>query len=413
MVRLISYVVGLGFAFVLLLALWGSVSDRIANPPQPTAAGWVQEKLEASTGSHLLNADLASNSAITGHFDRRQAQRGFQVFKEVCSACHSLRLLAFRDLEKIGYSAPEVKAIANQWQIEQPSPNPDTGENAIARLDHFQEVQLVGRLHRVAVHDMERITASGLMQPGQGPPRAADGVEGAPAQGIELRLGLSQVLPRDLARALGRVLGEILQRQPAQRHGHALADGGAVDVDEFERAAAEIADHAVGGVESGDDAERRQLGLAPAGEEFDRSAAGGLGVPEELGPVGRVARGGGGERVDLARLDRVAEHPEAGQRLERARHRLVGEPPGGEDVAAESAQDLLVVERRRRPAHPLVGDEAHRVRAAVDDRDRAARRPHRRGLRLAQAGLLRRTSAFGLDCFEDLPRPDRLGLVMK
>ena len=140
MVRLISYVVGLGFAFVLLLALWGSVAGVIQDPPQPNAAGFVADRLHETTGTHLLPAGLVSNSAITGHYDRRQLQRGFQVYKEVCSACHSLRLVAFRDLQQLGYTAPEVKAIANQWQIEQPSPNPDTGENATRKnipSDHF------------------------------------------------------------------------------------------------------------------------------------------------------------------------------------------------------------------------------------------------------------------------------------
>ncbi len=140
MVRLISYVVGLGFAFVLLLALWGSVAGVIKDPPAPTAAGFVQERLEESTGSHLLPAGLASNSALTGRFDRRQLQRGFQVYKEVCSACHSLRLVAFRDLAQLGYTAPEVKAIATQWQIEQPGVNPDTGEAQTHKnlpSDHF------------------------------------------------------------------------------------------------------------------------------------------------------------------------------------------------------------------------------------------------------------------------------------
>ena len=130
MVRLISYVVGLGFAFVLLLALWSSVTGVLQDPPAPTAAGAVQEKLEATTGYHVLPAGLSSNSAITGRYDRRQLQRGFQVYKEVCAACHSLSLVAFRDLRQLGYTPAEVKAIANQWAIEQPSPNPDTGENA-------------------------------------------------------------------------------------------------------------------------------------------------------------------------------------------------------------------------------------------------------------------------------------------
>ncbi len=75
-----------------------------------------------------------------GKFDNRQLQRGFQVFKEVCSARHSLHLVSFRDLQKIGYSEAQVKAIANQWVIEQPSINPDTGEPATRKnipSDHF------------------------------------------------------------------------------------------------------------------------------------------------------------------------------------------------------------------------------------------------------------------------------------
>ena len=131
MVRLISYVVGLGFAFVLLLALWSSVSGVITDPPAATAEGRFHE--------HPLDAGISS-AGIVGTFDRRQLQRGFQVYKEVCSACHSLRLVAFRDLQQIGYTAPEVKAIANQWQIEQPGTNPDTGEAATRKnlpSDHF------------------------------------------------------------------------------------------------------------------------------------------------------------------------------------------------------------------------------------------------------------------------------------
>ena len=53
--------------------------------------------------------------------------------------------------------------------------------------------------------------------------------------------------------------------------------------------------------------------------------------------------------------------------------RVLVEPAGRGDVAAEAAEHLLVVDRRRRARQALVGDEAHRVRADVDDRDRAAR----------------------------------------
>jgi ubiquinol-cytochrome c reductase cytochrome c1 subunit len=47
-----------------------------------------------------------------GTYDRAAAQRGFQVYNEVCSACHSMRLLSFRNLEGIGLTPEQVRAIA-------------------------------------------------------------------------------------------------------------------------------------------------------------------------------------------------------------------------------------------------------------------------------------------------------------
>ena len=76
-----------------------------------------------------MATQLASNGPF-GKYDRQQLQRGFQVYKEVCSACHSLHLVAFRDLRQLGYTEAEVKAIANQWTTEVPSINPETGEPA-------------------------------------------------------------------------------------------------------------------------------------------------------------------------------------------------------------------------------------------------------------------------------------------
>jgi ubiquinol-cytochrome c reductase cytochrome c1 subunit len=52
-----------------------------------------------------------------GHVDKQAAQRGFQVYKEVCSACHSLNRVAFRNLEDIGFSEAEVKALAATYQV--------------------------------------------------------------------------------------------------------------------------------------------------------------------------------------------------------------------------------------------------------------------------------------------------------
>lgn len=66
----------------------------------------------SSSDQHHPKEMLWSFDGITGKVDKRSAQRGFQVYKEVCSGCHSLRLLSYRNLESLGFSEAEVKAIA-------------------------------------------------------------------------------------------------------------------------------------------------------------------------------------------------------------------------------------------------------------------------------------------------------------
>ena len=46
---------------------------------------------------------------VFGTYDRAALQRGFQVYKEVCSVCHPVKHLYFRDLEELGYSEDQVK----------------------------------------------------------------------------------------------------------------------------------------------------------------------------------------------------------------------------------------------------------------------------------------------------------------
>jgi ubiquinol-cytochrome c reductase cytochrome c1 subunit len=121
MPRIIASLIGAAFVFVLALALFGTAKTAIQEP--------AAESAEHVFHLHPENIGLSSNGFF-GKFDNQQFQRGFQVYKEVCAACHSLKFVSFRDLAKIGYSEPEVKAIANQWVIEQPSVNPDTGEAA-------------------------------------------------------------------------------------------------------------------------------------------------------------------------------------------------------------------------------------------------------------------------------------------
>jgi ubiquinol-cytochrome c reductase cytochrome c1 subunit len=61
-----------------------------------------------------------SFSGPFGTFDRAQLQRGFKVYREVCSACHSLRLIDFRNLSQPGgpeFSDAQVKALGAEYKI--------------------------------------------------------------------------------------------------------------------------------------------------------------------------------------------------------------------------------------------------------------------------------------------------------
>src|SRR5271156_6909691 len=55
-----------------------------------------------------------------GLYDPQQLQRGFKVYREVCSNCHSLKLLAFRNLADAGgpgFTEPQAAAIAATFQV--------------------------------------------------------------------------------------------------------------------------------------------------------------------------------------------------------------------------------------------------------------------------------------------------------
>jgi len=61
---------------------------------------------------------------IFGHFDRAAAQRGLQVYREVCATCHSLRFVAFRDLAALGYDEEQIKSFAAEATVTD-GPNED------------------------------------------------------------------------------------------------------------------------------------------------------------------------------------------------------------------------------------------------------------------------------------------------
>jgi len=137
MIRMISILAGLFFTvalgWALILGGMGVMHDGI-----PTS-------VEKQFHKHPKELSLASDGAF-GKFDRAQLQRGFQVYKEVCSNCHAMKYVAFRDLTALGYNEDEVKAVAKGYKV--PAFNPATGEAKShdgTPADHFPPVVYAGQ----------------------------------------------------------------------------------------------------------------------------------------------------------------------------------------------------------------------------------------------------------------------------
>lgn len=137
MIRIFAILAGLFFAAALAWSLlWGAVNFASEGLPHT---------VEHAYHKHPKHLSLASDGPF-GNFDHQQLQRGFQVYQEVCSSCHSLRLVAYRDLKQLGYNDDEVKAIAAKAQV--PVYDPKTGEvksHAGLPTDHFPPVVYGGQ----------------------------------------------------------------------------------------------------------------------------------------------------------------------------------------------------------------------------------------------------------------------------
>ncbi len=124
MIRLISIFIGLGFTVVVLWAFGnGAYVAATEGLGEETAEHAFHEHAHGPEGGF-------KHDGVFGKWDTAQLQRGYQVYKEVCSSCHALKYVAVRDLAKLGYTDAEIKAEAASLSV--PGIDPDTGE-AIVR----------------------------------------------------------------------------------------------------------------------------------------------------------------------------------------------------------------------------------------------------------------------------------------
>lgn len=126
MKKILSGLAALGFVLAAAGAA-GAAEDAAHNPAEPT-----------HFPIHKPKEMEWSFAGPFGTYDKAQLQRGLKIYKEVCSACHSMNLVTFRTLEDLGYSEAQVKAFAAEYEV-QDGPNAD-GEMFTRKAlpsDHF------------------------------------------------------------------------------------------------------------------------------------------------------------------------------------------------------------------------------------------------------------------------------------
>ena len=139
MVRIFGPLIGLFFAAALIWSFGVGAVQMITNPEPSTAV----------KDYHLPPKEDVKFTfdGPLGRFDNAQLQRGFKVYSEVCSNCHALKQIAFRNLTDLGFSAAEVKAIAKSWPTKAKTfdaKTGDAGDRANIPSDHIPPVYYAG-----------------------------------------------------------------------------------------------------------------------------------------------------------------------------------------------------------------------------------------------------------------------------
>ncbi len=120
-IRLVAIFIGL--AITAAMVFWSLIPGAFNYAPPERGDYYVfKEESHGPEGGFSFEGPF-------GNWDYAQLQRGYQVYKEVCSSCHGLKFVAFRNLQELGYTEPEVRAEAATWFV--PGVDQVTGEAAL------------------------------------------------------------------------------------------------------------------------------------------------------------------------------------------------------------------------------------------------------------------------------------------
>merc|ERR1711967_106693 len=91
------------------------------------AGSLVVKDAVSANADHIVPPDYPfSHKGFLGGFDAASIRRGHQVYTNVCATCHSMNLMAYRNLVDVCYTEDEVRAMCEELEV-QDGPN-DEGE---------------------------------------------------------------------------------------------------------------------------------------------------------------------------------------------------------------------------------------------------------------------------------------------
>ena len=93
-----NIIISIASTFAIIGGLFATAPALAADSGEPESISW-------------------SFDGIFGTFDRAALRRGFQIYQEVCSSCHGLGFVSYRNLQQIGFTEKEVKTIAAGYEV--------------------------------------------------------------------------------------------------------------------------------------------------------------------------------------------------------------------------------------------------------------------------------------------------------
>jgi len=105
--------IAIGLFFFAAVTFWSFVPGAITHFTAPTESPAYYAFKQTAKGP----GKAFSFEGPFGTWDYAQLQRGYQVYKEACATCHSIKFVSFFDLEQLGYNEAEVKQEASTYSL--------------------------------------------------------------------------------------------------------------------------------------------------------------------------------------------------------------------------------------------------------------------------------------------------------